>query len=165
VAEPARFIPPVIDLHGAAWTAPQEYALAPDATRFELFEHNVAARLALGAAVDYALDLGMDEIEKAVVAGAQHLRDALAEVPGVTIRDRGRQRCGLVTFTVDGLEPAAVREALVRQDITVTVAPRTGTLLDMDARGLDGVVRASPHYFVTPEQLDSAVAAVAALTR
>jgi selenocysteine lyase/cysteine desulfurase len=165
VAEPARFIPPVIDLHGAAWTAPQEYALAPDATRFELFEHNVAARLALGAAVDYALALGMDEIEKAVVAGAQHLRDALAEVPGVTIRDRGRQRCGLVTFTVDGLEPAAVREALVRQDITVTVAPRTGTLLDMDARGLDGVVRASPHYFVTPEQLDSAVAAVAALTR
>ncbi|HEV7827220.1 MAG TPA: aminotransferase class V-fold PLP-dependent enzyme [Mycobacteriales bacterium] len=164
VREPGRLTPPVLDFHGAAWTAPDAYTLAPDATRFELFEHSVAARLGLGAAVDYALALGMDELEKAVAAGAQRLRDALAELPGVTVRDRGRQQCGLVTFTVEGRDPAAVRDALARQDITVTVSPRAGTLLDMDARGLDAVVRASPHYFVTPEQLDRAARAVSALT-
>ncbi|HEY0487442.1 MAG TPA: aminotransferase class V-fold PLP-dependent enzyme [Mycobacteriales bacterium] len=167
VREPGRYDPPVIDFHGATWTEAEEYVLAPDATRFELFEHDVAARLGLGAAVDYLLELGVDEVEKAVAAGGRRLRDGLAEVPGVTVRDQGRagERCGIVTFTVDGVDPAAARDELARRDVTVTVSSRAGTLLDMDRRGLDAVVRASPHYFVTPEQLDRAVAAVAALTR
>jgi selenocysteine lyase/cysteine desulfurase len=166
VREPARFEPPVLDFHSATWTDPGRYVLAEDATRFEFFEHDVAARLGLGAAVDYLLGLGVDEVEKAVAAGARRLRESLGEIPGVTVRDRGRQQCGIVTFTVDGTDPAAVRDALARHDVTVTVSPRAGTLLDMDARGLAaGVVRASPHYFVGPEQLDRAAAAVAALAR
>ena len=35
------------------------------------------------------------------------------------------------------------------------------TVVDMDNRGLTSVVRASPHYFVRPGQLDTAVRAVA----
>jgi cysteine desulfurase len=164
VREPAAFEPPVLDNHGATWTTADEYRLATDATRFEFFEHDVAARLGLGAAVDYLLGLGVGEVEKAVTTGAQHLRDSLAAIAGVTVRDRGGQRCGIVTFTVDGLDPEAVRDALAHHDITVTVSARAGTLLDMDARGLDAVVRASPHYFVTSEQLDRTAAAVAALS-
>lgn len=155
--------PPVIDLHSAAWRSRHSYALREDATRFELWECNVAARLGLGAAVDYLLGLGIDEVAHAVGARAERLRTALAEIPEVRIRDLGRERCGIVSFTVDGLDPATVRDTLVELDVTVTISPSTSTLLDMQARGLPAVVRASPHYFVRPGQLDSAITAIAAI--
>jgi selenocysteine lyase/cysteine desulfurase len=119
----------------------------------------------LGAAVDYLLGLGPDEVEKAVAAGADRLRSALGETPGVQVRDRGARQCGIVTFTVGGVAPEAVRDELARHRITVTISRRASTLFDMDARGLPAVVRASPHYFVRPDQLDAAAAAVATLAR
>ena len=155
--------PPVLDLHGAVWEAPDRYRALDDARRFELWEYDVAGRLGLGAAVDYLLGLGVDEVEKAVTAGAEQLRAGLAELPGVTVRDLGSRRCGLVTFTIDGMDPVDVRDRLRDRGVTVTVSRRPSTLLDMSARGLDAVVRASPHYFVSEEQLDEAVSAVASL--
>ncbi len=156
--EPGR-----LDLHSAQWTAPEDYRLAADATRFEFWEHDVAARLGLGAAVRYLLDLGPHEVYAAVAARAEHLRAALADLPRVRLRDLGVHRSGIVSFTVDGVEPVEVRDRLFDRDITVTVSHRGSTLLDMAGRGLDAVVRASPHYFVDFEELDRFVAAVAAL--
>jgi selenocysteine lyase/cysteine desulfurase len=37
--------------------------------------------------------------------------------------------------------------------------------LDMDAKGLSHVVRASPHYFNTHDELDQLIRCVARLTR
>ena len=60
--------PPILHLHSATWTADDRYELAPDATRFELWESDVAARLGLGAAVHYLLALGVEEVEAASAA-------------------------------------------------------------------------------------------------
>lgn len=155
--------PPVIDLHSAAWLSQHSYTLSEDATRFELWECNVAANLGLGAAVDYLLGFEIQEVAHAVGTRAGRLRAALAEIPRVRVRDLGRRQCGIVSFTVDGVDPAAIRDELADQGITVTISPRASTLLDMQARGLPAVVRASPHYFVRPGQLDSAITAVAAI--
>ena len=57
-----RLDPPVLDTRSADWTGPDTYEVAPGARRFELFERSYAAFLGLGAAVDYALDLGLDLI-------------------------------------------------------------------------------------------------------
>ncbi|WP_416062974.1 aminotransferase class V-fold PLP-dependent enzyme [Rhodococcus indonesiensis] len=157
--------PAVIDLHSAQWTAPDEYRLADDATRFELWETNVAARLGLGAAVDYLLDLGVDAVTEAVAYRAEHLRDGLGRIPGVAVRDLGKEHSGIVSFTVDDWEPPRLREALAAEAITVTVSGRGSTLLEMSARRLESVVRASPHYFVSPADVDRFLAAVRALTR
>jgi cysteine desulfurase len=81
------------------------------------------------------------------------------------VRDLGRDRCGIVTFTVAGLSPAVVRDTLRGRGVTVTVSPAATSLLDMSARGLaDGVVRASPHYFVTEDDIDRFVGEVARLS-
>lgn len=157
--------PAVLDLHSAQWTAPDEYRLADDATRFELWETNVAARLGLGAAVDYLLDLGVDAVTEAVAYRAEHLRDGLGRIPGVAVRDLGKEHSGIVSFTVDGWEPPRLREALAAEAITVTVSGRGSTLLEMSARRLESVVRASPHYFVSPADVDRFLAAVRLLTR
>lgn len=156
--EPGR-----LDLHSATWTGPDEYRMAPDASRFEFWEHDVAARLGLGAAVRYLLDLGPDQVYAAIAERADYLRGALGELPGVTVRDLGVDHSGIVSFTVDGMAPVDVRDRLLDKDVTVTVSHASSTLLDMTARGLDSVVRASPHCFVSHDELDRFIAVVAAL--
>ena len=155
--------PSILDLHSATWTAGDRYELAGDATRFELWESDVAARIGLGAAVEYLLSLGVDEVASAVRARADLLRSLLREIPGVTVTDLGRRPSGIVSFAVDGVPAATVRDALAKRRVTVTVSGRSSTLLDMTDRGLEAVVRASPHYFVSDEQLETAAAAVSEL--
>ncbi|MEE2031617.1 aminotransferase class V-fold PLP-dependent enzyme [Rhodococcus chondri] len=161
----AELEPAMLDLHSATWISPDSYELAPDATRFEMWEADVAARLGLGAAVDYLLALGIDAVADAVAYRAEHTRDGLARIPGVTVRDLGGPRSGIVSFTVDGRDPQSVRDELAARSVTVTVSHRSSTLLDMSARRLDAVVRASPHYFVSPADVDRFLASVRELAQ
>lgn len=156
--EPGR-----LDLHSAEWISPDEYRLAPDAERFEFWECDVAGRLGLGAAVQYLLDLGPDNVYAAIADRAAHLRKSLPEIPGITLRDNGIRHSGIVSFTVDGIDAIAVRDRLAAQHITVTVSHASSTLLDMTARALPSVIRASPHCFVSYDELDLFIAAVAEL--
>lgn len=159
----AQIEPPVLDLLSAEWTAPDEFVLRSDARRFELWEHSPAAFLGLGAAVDYYLELGPAAVEREVRARSTYLRNRLATVRGVTVHDLGPEPCGIVSFTLDGVPATAVRDELRRHGVTVTVSRTPSTRLDMTARGLSELVRASPHYFVTTEQLDLAANSLATM--
>lgn len=156
--EPAR-----LDLHSAQWVGSDEYRLAADASRFEFWECDVAARLGLGAAVDYLLAVGPDQAYAAVAERARYLRATLPELPGLTVRDLGTEHSGIVSFTVEGHDPVKLRDGLAEHEVTVTVSHASSTLLDMTARGVAAVVRASPHYFVSPDELDRFVAALGEL--
>jgi cysteine desulfurase / selenocysteine lyase len=158
-----RLEPPFLDLHAATWTAADRYEVRGDARRFENWEGNVAAKIGLGVAVDYALGWGLPAIQARVGTLARLLRERLAAVPGATVRDIGTDRCGIVTFTLEGRDPAAVRDALSARSMNTTVTSAAATRLDMDARGLLDMVRASVHYYNTEEEIARFVAAVAAL--
>ena len=67
------------------------------------------------------------------------------------------------SVTVDGVDPIDVRDRLAHDDVTVTVSHRSSTLLDMTQRGLAAVVRASPHYFISYDDLDRFTAALTAI--
>lgn len=159
-----RLSPRLVDHTGARWNEPMRYELRRDARVHQLWECGVAERLGLIEAARYALRLGVDAIGEAVRDRAAQLRTGLATIRGVTIRDIGREHGGIVTFTVDGYRPERVRELLWDKDITVTVSPAEASRIDMTLRGLDAVVRASPHYFVSPQQIDATLDAVAAVT-
>ncbi|WP_367136796.1 aminotransferase class V-fold PLP-dependent enzyme [Saccharothrix sp. HUAS TT1] len=160
-----RMRPRLVDLHSAEWVAPDEVRLRDDARVFELWEASTADRLGLVAAARHALARGLDVIEREVGERAGGLRAGLAALPGVEVRDPGRRKAGIVTFTVEGVAAGDVRDRLADAGVTVTVSGASSTLLDMTRRGLDEVVRASPHYFVEPAQVDQAVAAVEAVSR
>ena len=160
----AQLMPPLLDLHAATWKSPGEFVIREDARRFEAWESSIACRLGMGVAVRYALALGLSTICDRVAALAHRLRDGLAELPGVTVQDLGWRdgaaQCGIVTFTHERLGVADLVERMAAKDIAVRLSEGSSTLLDMDARGLDAVVRASVHYYNTEDELDRFVEAV-----
>jgi len=158
-----RLEPPFLDLHAATWVSPDRYEIRGDARRFENWEGNVAAKIGLGVAIDYALEWGMDTIWQRIQALADNLRGQLAKVPGVTLRDLGAVKGGIVTFTKEGIAPDQIKAALAEQRINVSASGRSSTLLDMTARRLDKVVRSSVHYYNSEAEIDRFAAAVAAL--
>ena len=159
-----RIEPPVLDLFSAAWTDERRYEVRPDARRYELWETGLAAKLGLVAALDYALDIGLEAIEARVVDLAARLRARLEALHGVEVHDLGRRRCGIVTFTIEGWASPDVGQALRERQINTSVTSVTGARWDLADRGLDQMVRASVHYFNTDQELDRLVDAVAALS-
>jgi selenocysteine lyase/cysteine desulfurase len=149
-----RLRPLSVDLHGGSWSAPEVVEMRPDARRFEAFEASMSARIGLGVAVDHALGWGLDAIAERNDALAEGLRARLDEIPGVTVRDKGRQRCAITTFTVDGVASADVQAALRPQQVNVGVTTLPFAQLDLPHRGLDALVRASLHYVTTDDELD-----------
>jgi cysteine desulfurase / selenocysteine lyase len=158
-----RLEPPFLDLQAATWVEPDRYEMRPDARRFENWERNVAALLGLGAAVDYALGWGLEDIFGRIETLADELRQLLAEISGVGVRDRGRRCCGIVTFTVEGKPSRELVAALRRQRINCHTSGPGSTLLDATARQLPDLVRASLHYYNTEDEVARFVATVAAL--
>ncbi|MHA6631432.1 aminotransferase class V-fold PLP-dependent enzyme [Pseudonocardia sichuanensis] len=146
--------PPMLDLHSATWVARDRYEVRPDARRFETWESNVAAGLGLGAALDYATGWGLRAIRDRVYQLGEDLRERLSELPGVRVHDIGRERCGIVTFTTVDMPPLQVKELLAGHGVNVSVTRAPSTRLDMEARGLEELVRASAHYYNADADLD-----------
>jgi selenocysteine lyase/cysteine desulfurase len=156
--------PPFVDLFAAKWTGPQSYELAPDAKRFENWERNIAGQIGLMQAVRCARALGLPAIEARVTKLATTLRDALRDIPGVTVQDQGMRKCGITTFTKSDLSPDQITAVLSGQGINTSVSLLTSARLDLEPRGLtDGLVRASLHYYNTDEEITRFAAAIAAL--
>jgi selenocysteine lyase/cysteine desulfurase len=158
-----ELVPPFLDIRAATWVAPDRYEIQPDARRFENWESPIAAKLGLGRAIDYALDLGLDAIWARVQPLAAWLRTELAAIPGVTVLDLGRVKGGIVTFMVAGVQAADVVAALLARRINTSVSPVTSTRYDMEARRLDDIVRASVHYLTTEDEVRVLADAVAAI--
>jgi cysteine desulfurase / selenocysteine lyase len=145
--------PPVVEVGAATWSSRDGYTWKAGARRFETWEVSHALRLGLGRAIEYAMALGLEAIEARVVALAQTLRDELGRIPGASVHDLGRVKCGIVTFTVDGIDSEALRALLSDRSVNVDVSTTEDTRLDFEARGLRPMVRASVHYFNTAEEV------------
>lgn len=155
--------PPFVDNHGSRWVAPDEYEILPTARRYESWEFNFAAVVGLAAAIDYAMDVGLADIESRVRALAATLRSALGELPGVTMWDLGEQPGGIVTFSIDGHDSTEISQTLRRNAINTSVSSPASTLYDATRRGLPDLVRASVHYFNTEDEIERFVGAVGAI--
>lgn len=146
--------PPMIDHFAAPWVSRHSYQLRDDARRFETWENNYAARLGLGAAVDYALEIGIAPIEQRCRMLAGRLRDGLAALPGITICDLGRAPGAIVSFTMKGHEADAIVANAAAAGITIGASDPSSTRIDAERRSLPHVVRASPHYYNTEAEID-----------
>ena len=152
--------PPFLDLHAARWTAADRYEIRADARRFENWECNIAAKIGLGVAVDYALSWGLEAIEERVTRLADLLRERLSTVDGVTVHDQGRRRCGIVTFTVNGASAADIQRRLAQRGVNTSVSRIDAARWDLGGRRLSELVRASVHYYNTEDEIEKLVSAL-----
>lgn len=157
-----RLQPVGVDSRSAVWVDADRLELSPTAERFEEFEVPYAAQLGLAAALDHVHALGIDEIERHLVAQAEGLRADLAAVDGVSVVDGGRERSAIVTFVKDGVTPSEIVAAATAAGVSIGVSAAPYARLDMTATGRDEVVRASPHYVNDADDLARLLEVVAA---
>jgi selenocysteine lyase/cysteine desulfurase len=149
-----------LDLHSATWTS-DGYDVQHTARRFEYWEKSYAALLGMGAAIDYALDCGIDALSVRIAELAQYARDGLSTIPGVQVHDRGHVRSGIVTMTKAGITAEALAAHVKGSGVNVSLSTPDYARRDFDAHGLEGLVRVSPHAYNTTEEIDRLLVAVA----
>jgi selenocysteine lyase/cysteine desulfurase len=152
--------PLLVDMHGASWTDPDEFELTPDARRFETWEFAHSLVLGLGAAAEYALEVGVDTGGRRARELADYARGSLAGLPGVRVLDRGPELCAIVTLAIAGQDTADIKLQLRARRINTSSPHREDAVLDMDEKQTTSALRISPHYYNTLEEVDTTVEAL-----
>jgi selenocysteine lyase/cysteine desulfurase len=152
--------PLFIDMRGADWIAEDRYRAVTDAKRFENWESAWALVLATGEAARYARLVGMQAISQRVSMLGQRLREQLGSINRVRILDRGSELCGIVSVAIDGRDPGELVTALRARGINTSAQHREYALLDFDDKRVTSLLRISPHYYNTADEIDQAVAAI-----
>jgi cysteine desulfurase / selenocysteine lyase len=143
----------MLDGHNLDWVSETDFKLKDNAQRFELYERNRALTLGLGKAVEYILNIGIERIWERIQYLAGLMRQQLEEIDGVTVHDFGVEQCGIVTFSVAGMDAENVKNIFFERQINVSVGLAKSTLFYMNKNKLTSVVRASVHYYNTGEEV------------
>jgi cysteine desulfurase / selenocysteine lyase len=146
--------PPFLDLHAATWIDKNNFDIRKDARRFENWECNYAGKIGLGIAVDYALNLGLDSIWERIKNLSSKLRCSLGYISGVQLHDLGENKCGIITFTIDGIPSEKLYKRLSKLKINTSVSISEYARLDMEERNLKSILRASVHYYNTEKEIE-----------
>ena len=149
-----RLHPVMIDHFGAPWVGINAYQLRSDARRFETWENSYALRAGLARAVQYASEIGIEKIHQRTWALARLCRDMLKEVKGITLTDLGKEKCGIVSFYIEGKDCFDVVCQMQKKGITIGTSSPTSTLIDSQVRSLPMLLRASPHYYNTAKEIE-----------
>lgn len=139
------------------------YRLSPGYQKFEAGTPNIAGALGLRVAVRYLESLGMDLLERHEAMLTQDLVDGLSEIDGVRIigPPPGKNRIGVVSFTVDGLHPHQVAHLLDDQYSIIVRSGHHCCMPLMNHLNLpDGTVRVSLYVYNTREEVAALVQGV-----
>jgi cysteine desulfurase / selenocysteine lyase len=127
--------------------------------KFEAGTPDIAAGVGLGAAADYLLEIGMDNVrehERELVAYALDL--LTREVPGIELYGPpADQRGGVVPFNLPGIHPHDVAQVLDRFGIAVRAGHHC-TMPLHERLDLAATARASFQVYTTKSDIDALVA-------
>jgi selenocysteine lyase/cysteine desulfurase len=155
--------PLLVDMRGANWTAEDAFALMDGARRFEAWEFPYALVLGLGAAARYAREVGVGTAAARAHALAARVRERFGSLPGVRGLDHGARLSAIATFTVQGHEGRALMLRLRESGINTSAQGRGDALIDLTRKGAETLLRVSPHYFNTEDEVDTAARALGTL--
>jgi selenocysteine lyase/cysteine desulfurase len=127
--------------------ASRDMALRPDAGRYECGTLNTIGCYGLGASLELLLEVGVERIGPAVLALADQLTEgALRKGYNVLGERTEKSGSGIVSVAKPGLDCRKVARDL--KELGIIVAPRQGW------------IRFSPHFYITPEEIERALAAL-----
>ncbi len=125
--------------------------------RFEAGTPDIAGIVALGEALDYLGELGLERVERHEAALIGHAQRALAQIPGLRILGEPRERRGALAFTLEGAHPQDIGMLLDLEGIAI----RTGhhCAMPLHARfGLSASARMSVGVYNTEAEIDALAA-------
>ena len=146
-----------------------DYVLTTPPMRFEAGTPAIAQVIGLGEACRYLNRVGMDNVEAWDLTLANRLIEGLTEIEGVIVYGPmdPKQRVGLATFNIDGMNPHDVALTL---DQEYNIAVRSGhhcalPLMKELFQLNEGNVRASTYIYNTLEEIDLLISAVEEISR
>lgn len=145
--------PLFIDLRGATWTEPGKYELSRKARRFEQWEMPYALMMGLKEAIGYANQVGLENIARKNSALSNLLRKELAGLKGVQVYDRGSHKASIITFKKENLTIQDHVHMLQENNVFFSVTSRDSAIYDYTEKGVEQLIRLSPHYFNTEEEI------------
>ncbi|MFZ1561671.1 MAG: aminotransferase class V-fold PLP-dependent enzyme [Saprospiraceae bacterium] len=145
--------PLLIDMRGATWDTENSYKPSGSATRFELWEANYSNILGLSEAIRYAMSIGLENIRAYNLELCQLLKEQLQTIPDIRITEEGSQTGSIVTFTSDTKTLDEYKNTLDMANISYSVGYRHFALIDFNKKNVDWVIRFSPHYFNTTDEI------------
>jgi selenocysteine lyase/cysteine desulfurase len=148
------------DIRGASWETADSYTPVQDAKRFEDWETAYALMMGSAEAIKYLLATGIEEIETRNAGLLAQLKAGLMRSDHIRLQDRGKRQCNIVTFSVPGKEPAEIKKYFKDRGINIYTTARSSAIIDFAEKGVDWVVRVSPHYYNTEEEIDLFLEAV-----
>ncbi|MRX72009.1 SufS family cysteine desulfurase [Bacillus lacus] len=128
--------------------------------KFEAGTPIIGGAIALGAAIDFLEDIGLDNIEAYEHKLADYAMEQLSQIDGLTIYGPGPgERAGLVTFNIEDVHPHDVATVLDAEGIAVRAGHHCAQPL-MKWLKVSSTARASFYLYNTEEEIDELAAAI-----
>lgn len=131
--------------------------------KFEAGTPNIAGAIALGAAVDYLNEIGMENIHRYEQELVDYVLPKLHEIDGITTYgpQDPAHHTGVIAFNLDGIHPHDVATALDMEGIAVRAGHHCAQPL-MNYLNLPATARASFYFYNTKEDADRLIEAIKA---
>jgi cysteine desulfurase/selenocysteine lyase len=152
-----QLVPLIFDMQGADWTGDDTYTLTKTAKRFELWESSAAGKLGLAEALRYINEIGITNIEHYNIGLVKQFREGLEKVAGLELHDQGSLLSNIITFTTHNRPLQDTAQHLRDHKLYFSMSFRDFARIDFNKKNLDAVIRFSPHYFNTPEELEKTI--------
>jgi cysteine desulfurase/selenocysteine lyase len=140
-----------VRLTGATW--------ANSPAKFEAGTPNIADFIALGVAVDYLTNLGMESIHAYEMELTSYAWDQLSAIPGIKLYGPREPRTGLISFNIKGIHPHDMSAVLNEYGVAIRVGHHCAQPLT-EALGVPATNRASFYLYNTPSEIDQLVGAL-----
>jgi cysteine desulfurase/selenocysteine lyase len=125
--------------------------------KFEAGTPAIAEAIGMGAAVDYLLEVGMDEIAAQEQVVVDYALERLSEVPGVSIYGpEAKDRGGVTAFNLAGVHAHDVAQILDGDGIAVRAGHHCAMPLH-DKLGIPASTRASYYLYNSVEDVDKLI--------
>lgn len=130
------------------------YTMADDATRYEQYEHNFSDIAGFSSAIQEVLEIGIENIWSRIQSLSSFMRMKLSEFDYITVHDAGPVKCGIVSFSMNGVDSDYIKRWMADNNIFVHTSRRSSTLAYFETYRLpQSVVRASLHYYNTEDEI------------
>ncbi|MDR2277062.1 MAG: cysteine desulfurase [Vagococcus sp.] len=131
--------------------------------KFEAGTPNIAGAIALGSAIDYLTEIGMDNIHQHEQELVEYVFPKLKAIEGLTIYgpQDPKKHTGVIAFNIDGVHPHDTSTALDMEGVAVRAGHHCVQPL-LTYLGVQSTARASFYFYNTKKDADRLVEAIIA---